>query len=398
MEEIEEDNEMGVQPTAVCHNFIKGAYKFVVPLLLESLTKQEEDADEDTWGVAMAAATCLNLIANVLQDEIVETVVPFVQRFLGAQDWHFREAAVMAFGSVLEGLTKNSVNLIREALPPLVGLMADKQENVKDTAVWTIGRVCQLHPVSVRGDPFNHIVQALLGSLKDIPKVAANACWALNNIAEAFEDEDTQPAEKFQPYFLPVVKALFETVSRGDVDEDNLRISGFEAINAYVRAATADCNEPITQIVPEVINRLAATFNRQILNTDDRDQQQEEQGLLCGLLQTCITKLEGHVKPFADPIFELLIKVLASKSATVHEEAFMAIGALANVVEGDFEKYMPALRPLLLNGLRAHEEYAVCSVAVGVVGDISRAIQRKISPYCDEIVSLLLENLQVLMC
>lgn len=394
MEEIATDNEMGVQSTVVCHNFIKGAYKFVVPLLLESLTKQEEDADEDTWGIAMAGATCLNLVSNVLQDEIIDTVVPFVQKFLASPDWHFREAAVMAFGSILEGATNNIVNLIRDALVPLVGLMSDSSEHVKDTAVWTIGRVCQLHPLAIRGPPFDHIMQALVLRLKDIPKVSSNACWALSNVAEAFDDEDVKPAEKFHPYFLPVVQALFETVSRSDVDEDNLRIAGFEAINAWVKVATPDCLEPISRLVPEALKRLANTFNVQILTTDDRDTQQEEQGLLCGLLQTCIQKLENGVKPFGDGMFELFLKVLNTKGAAVHEEAFMAIGALANAMEGDFEKYMSVFRPYLLMGLRNHEEYTVCTVSVGVVGDISRAIQRKIVPYCDDIITILLENLQ----
>jgi importin subunit beta-1 len=394
MEEIADDNEMGVQPTVVCHNFIKGAYKFVVPLLLECLTKQDEDADEDTWGVAMAGATCLNLVSNVLQDEIIETVVPFVQKFLASPDWHFREAAVMAFGSILEGATNNIVNLIREALVPLVGLMSDSSEHVKDTAVWTIGRVCQLHPLAIRGLPFDHIMQALVVSLKDIPKVASNACWALSNVAEAFDDEELKPAEKFGPYFLPVVQALFVTVSRSDVDEDNLRIAGFEAINAWVKAATPDCLEPISRLVPEAMQRLDKTFHVQILNTDDKDAQLEEQGLLCGLLQTCIQKLETGVKPFGDSMFELFVRVLNSKGAAVHEEALMAIGALANALEADFEKYMPGFRPYLLMGLRNHEEYTVCSVSVGVVGDISRAIQRKIAPFCDDIITILLENLQ----
>jgi importin subunit beta-1 len=395
MEEIADDNEMGVTSTVVCHNFIKGAYKFVVPLLLECLTKQDEDADEDTWGVSMAGATCLNLVANVLQDEIIETVVPFVQKFLGSPDWHFKEAAVMAFGSILEGATSAITNLIREALPPLVGLMNDPNEHVKDTAVWTVGRVCQLHPLAIRGEAyFNPILQALVVSMKDIPKVSANACWALSNVAEAFEDEDTQPADKFLPYFLPVITALWGTVSRSDVSEDNLRAAGFEAINAWVKASSTDCVESVSQLVPEALNRLNNTFAMQILSTDDKDAQLEEQGLLCGLLQTCIQKLETGIKPFADSMFELFLRVLSGKGAAVHEEAFMAIGALANALEGEFEKYMPAFRPYLLMGLRNHEEYTVCSVSVGVVGDVSRAIQRKLLPYCDDILTILLENLQ----
>jgi importin subunit beta-1 len=86
--------------------------------------------------------------------------------------------------------------------------------------------------------------------------------------------------------------------------------------------------------------------------------------------------------------------VFSSKNASAHEEALMAVGAIANAVEGEFEKYMPHFRPYLTLGLRNYEEHQVCAVAVGVVGDISRALANKLVPYCDEIVSLLLQDLQ----
>jgi len=72
----------------------------------------------------------------------------------------------------------------------------------------------------------------------------------------------------------------------------------------------------------------------------------------------------------------------------------MAVGAIANAVEGDFDKYMSHFRSFLILGLRNHEEHQVCAVAVGVVGDIARALINKIAPYCDEIVAILLANLQ----
>jgi importin subunit beta-1 len=55
---------------------------------------------------------------------------------------------------------------------------------------------------------------------------------------------------------------------------------------------------------------------------------------------------------------------------------------------------MVHFRPFLLEALRKYEEYQVCAVAVGVVGDISRALTTKLTPYCDEIVAILLEDLQ----
>lgn len=55
---------------------------------------------------------------------------------------------------------------------------------------------------------------------------------------------------------------------------------------------------------------------------------------------------------------------------------------------------MSALQPFLMVGLKNFESYQVCRVAVGVVGDICRAIEGKIQPYCDEIMSALLQSLQ----
>jgi len=78
----------------------------------------------------------------------------------------------------------------------------------------------------------------------------------------------------------------------------------------------------------------------------------------------------------------------------VHEEALMAVGAIANATEAEFDKYMPHFRPFLSLGLSNYEEHQVCQVAVGVVGDICRSLEGRLLPYCDEILGLLLKNLQ----
>ena len=36
----------------------------------------------------------------------------------------------------------------------------------------------------------------------------------------------------------------------------------------------------------------------------------------------------------------------------------------------------------------------MCQVSVGVLGDVCRAIEARIAPYCDKIMSVLLTNLQ----
>jgi hypothetical protein len=51
----------------------------------------------------------------------------------------------MAFGAILEGPDPSHLKpLVEEAMPMLIQLMKDESVAVKDTAAWTIGRVCEL--------------------------------------------------------------------------------------------------------------------------------------------------------------------------------------------------------------------------------------------------------------
>jgi hypothetical protein len=56
---------------------------------------------------------------------------------------------------------------------------------------------------------------------------------------------------------------------------------------------------------------------------------------------------------------------------------------------------MTAFKPYLDNALKNTEEYQVCLAAVGVVGDLCRALGKEILPFCDEIMLLLLADLSV---
>eukprot|EP00026_Physarum_polycephalum_P002142 Phypoly_transcript_02146.p1 GENE.Phypoly_transcript_02146~~Phypoly_transcript_02146.p1 ORF type:complete len:854 (+),score=127.98 Phypoly_transcript_02146:100-2661(+) len=395
LQEIEEANTFSIQPTTTCHFFVKGAMQFLVPIILETLTKQDEDAFEDQWDVSMAGATCLTLIANCVRNEIVEPVVGFVTKNLNSPEWRMREAAAMAFGSILEGVYDMQPTIV-QVLPFLVTQMqSDTSPLVKDTAAWTIGRICQLHPFAIRGNIINSIMNPLLTALNDTPRVAANVCWALNNIAETFRDEEARPAENFKPYFEASVIGLLNASERPDADESNLKAAAYEAINEFVQSAeNEECKQVVKDLVPVFQARLENTFKIQVISQEDREQVSETQGLLASLLQTCTQKLDKEIKPNADVCAELYLKVLNTKSTTVQEEALMAFGALANALEADFAKYMPHFHPFLLLGLQTYDSYQVCSIAVGVVGDICSALQKLVTPYCFEIISILISLLQ----
>lgn len=118
--------------------------------------------------------------------------------------------------------------------------------------------------------------------------------------------------------------------NRDDAEESFLASSAYEALNLMIQNSTKDSFPLIAHLVPTFHDRLAATFNTQIVSVDDKEAVIELQGHLCGSLQACIQKLEGEIKPFADRLMALFLRVFESQNATVHEEALMAVGALAN--------------------------------------------------------------------
>jgi importin subunit beta-1 len=186
-----------------------------MPVLLLLLTRQEEDADDDEWNVSMSAGTCLALLAGAVQDAIVPAVIPFIEAHIKAQDWHHREAAVMTFGSILEGPDPAVLTpLVNQALPLLIDMMSDTNVHVKDTTAWTLGRICDLLVGTIKPDVHLHpLVSALGNGLQDNPRIIANCCWALMNLADQlgiyYEDEsESAQSGPLSPYYEGVVQAL----------------------------------------------------------------------------------------------------------------------------------------------------------------------------------------------
>ena len=209
-------NEYGEVPENESKFFAKVALPEIVPVLLDLLTHQDEDAEEDEWNVAMAASTCLSLLAQAVQDTIVPAVIPFIEANIRATDWHLREAAVMTFGSILDGPDPNVLTpLVNQALPMLIDMMGDQHPLVKDTVAWTLGRICDLLVTTIQPEVNLHpLISALVTGLQDNSRIVANCCWALINLADqlgVIEGEDPEGYNKpgpLSPYYEGVVQAL----------------------------------------------------------------------------------------------------------------------------------------------------------------------------------------------
>lgn len=168
----------------------------------------------------MAAGTCLSLLARAVGDIIVPPVIPFIESNIKAQDWHQREAAVMAFGSILDGPEPMALEtLVNQALPILLPMMQDDNINVKDTTAWTLGCICDLMATSLKPDQQLHsLVAALVNGIEDKPRISANCSWSLMNLVDQLhgyaEDGLAQQTGALSPYYQNIVAALMRATEK----------------------------------------------------------------------------------------------------------------------------------------------------------------------------------------
>jgi len=392
------------------HAFVSHALPHLCPVLFKCLTKQEEDLEENAWNRATAAGSCLELLAQAAPASILDFVVPFVRDNVAGADWRAREAAVLAFGSVLDGPPPIQLTpVVAAAMPVLVRtLMEDVNVAVRDTTAWTIGRVLRDADHKPAAEAIlPDLVNALWRTLKDeSAPVAAHVCYAIHNLADTFsadgadvEDDSSantngSRATGLAGYAEGLLRELLSTTERSDGGEAHLRVSAYEAMSAIFRAVGDRSLECVTQAVPLLLDRLERTITMEppLPGSEAASELMETQGLLCGALTTATQRLRSiGVSPFTDRMLQCYMKLLEGTVTTaagaqagngvasvnsnaVHEEALLAIGAVADALGPNFTRYFYPVHHVLVAALHNWTHYQLCAVSVGAVGDICRAI------------------------
>lgn len=400
---IEDDNTQaqaeGSTELREYFNFARVATQEVVPVLLELLAKQDEDAADDEYNISRAAYQCLQLWAQTVGSAVVPPVLAFVEKNLRSEDWHFRDAAVSAFGAIMEGPEEKILDpLVKQALPVLIGMMDDQVIQVKDSAAYALGRICEASSESI--DAQSHLsplISALFTGLSSHPKMASSCCWALMNLADRFAGDPGCNENPLSAHFQASVTHLLQVTERHDAD-NQLRTAAYEVLNAFVTNAANDSVGFVATLSNVILERLEKTIQlqQQVVSVEDKLTLEEMQTSLTSVVMAIVQRLEVEIKPQGDRIMAILLQLLNSVGgkSSVPDTVFAAIGALANSLEEDFLKYMDAFVPYLYNALGNQEEPGLCAMAIGLVSDITRSLGEKVQPWCDAFMNYLLNNLR----
>lgn len=399
---IEDDNAQAEAEGAIQRpyfNFSKIATAEVVPVLLELLSKQDEDATDDEYNLQRAAYQCLQLWAQSVGSPVVQPVLQYVEANIRSDDWHLRDASASAFGAIMEGPDEKILdNIVKQALPILISMMNDSSLIVKDSVAFTLGRISDCVSASI--DTEKHLpalVECLFTGLASHPKMASSCCWALMNLATNFAGEPGAETNPMTPYFDPSISALMQTTERSDAD-GGVRTAAYEVLNIFISHAASESLQTVAQVNDKVLQRLESSIplRQQALTVEDRLTLDDIQTSLCTVIMAIIQRCDTEIAPQADRIMHIILQLLSSlnNKSSVADSALGPIGALASTLEGGFQKYMEPFRPYLFKALNNRDEPALCAMAIGLTSDIVRALGQDCQPYCDEFMNSLLENLR----
>lgn len=414
--EAAEAQELGEQPERVSKQYALHALPTLVPILVEMLARQDDNDDTEDWKPCKSAGVCLMLLANCCENAIVGHVLPYITQNVNSDDWRHRDAAVMTFGSILDGPDQHTLQPIAvQIVPYLIKFMRDSSVVVRDSAAWAIGKLCDTVPEAVLSLPeFLHtLVQALAENLDSEPRVASNVCWAINSLVSAAGDSarehltnDTVPDTfLLSTYYPGIIQGLLRTTERQDNTKDqehNLRSAAYEALMAVIKAAPTDCYSyvfPTTfNMILQRIQTLNETIQRPEMRTPEiRAQLHDFLSLLWTTLASCIRRMDkAHTTSMSDSVMQNLLITLNNsvESGSTQEDVFMAASALLEAVGNYFSRYMEVFKPYLVVGLTNSAVPQLNLTAIGLLSDISRILGEDLLPHCGDFMQALLTKLK----
>ena len=365
---------------------------------------EDEDAG-DEWTPAMAAATCLSLYAACVRDDLLRlpALLRFIEENLASVDWHFREAAVMAFGSILEGPKEELLQpLTLATFPALFRLMHDDSISVRDTNMWALGRICELHPAFIPLEHAEQLAASMAAGLRQPPRVACSSAWALMHLMlrvsqgqRSGDDDGQSSTTQLYSRILPqLTSMLLEAAQRSDADEAGLRPAAYESLAEIISAAPVGSIEGnwLGQLSEFVVSGPLEGSIRgavEALAVEDQVRCSEIQSSCLALVGVLIRQARAINAPAALNWNRLGAAMLgvaqagaAGKTAvTSLEDLFVCLGALVGEL-GDWEEaggkaaagaFAAPFLPFVMGALARPDEAQLCRVVIGVVSDIARA-------------------------
>nr|CCC93491.1 putative importin beta-1 subunit [Trypanosoma congolense IL3000] len=391
----ETEQEMKENGDARCLNYAMTGASALVQISLQALLRQEENQEEGDWNISIAGGKLLQSLAMCIGDPIVPLVMPFVYSNIEGATWREKEAAVMAFGCILNGPDAKTIqDTVAQSVPGLLQYIRHDHHLVADTSGWVLAVVCELFADVFLLQPWNlqQLINIITPMISSGGPLAVRACHILHNLALTYQEEEDQPSNELSSYFADLLNVLLVAIDKGS--DQTVKSVAQEALNVLIDAAAVDCYQFLSLLVPELHRRMCFMLEERRQGKVGGMEAAAMLGLLCGSLGSTAKKLQDSFTPYLKPSMEIMLQILENREGTVLEEALTMLGSFAHAVKTGLTPYLDRVIHYVIKALQTVDEQDLTTVAVGTLGDLSLGLRTDIAPYVESILSALYANLQ----
>lgn len=380
--------ETGAPPMDLYY-FVKGAAQELAGPLFTCLTKGDVDMELDTWTISAAAAVCISLMASTLGDEAVQHFVGMVSNTVNSPDEKLRDAAMLCFGSILDGPRSEVLaEIVNEALSVFFDRLHDESPMVKRTTAWCLSRLAKFHPATIELQlgPFLENICASLSDTAETTTIASSCADAIDEIA-GHVTEEMRETSPLVDYLGDLFQALVVAEDKPAAESDpNLRIAIFSAIRTLI-LATPDAKL-------EYIHTVLSTFVPRLRGTIGAGVSPDLQSELVGIVAACIRRLGDQAAEHADDYMQLFLDLLAVSNgvSAIYQDVFIATGNIAYVVGEHFLVYMGAFGEFLNIGLQQYLDVDLCTQTLNMVSALCFSLGPAFAPYCPSVIKIMKEH------
>ncbi|MFS7950442.1 putative armadillo-like helical, importin beta family [Helianthus anomalus] len=161
------------------------------------------------------------------------------------------------------------------------------------------------------------------------------------------------------PHLTDILNSLVRTAEKTDASNPRLIATALETVKEVVRGSNpVESSHIITSLACCLLNKLVRLWHKQ-----------------------------------GDLITIQLLRVFEHGSSLLREKTMLAVGALACAIGPEFMKHMHLFNERLKTGLEDWNNHEVRFASYRVAGDLCRALDYKVLPFCEDIMSSLVREL-----
>ncbi|BBH09835.1 transportin 1 [Prunus dulcis] len=360
-----------------------------------------EDDDDDivnVWNLRKCSAAALDILSNVFGDEILPTLMLFVQTKLATSEdetWKEREAAVLALGAIAEGCITGLYPHLTEIVAFLIPLLDDKFPLIRSISCWTLSRFSKFIVQGVEHQVgYEQFDKVLVDNNKRVQEAACSA----------FATLEEEAAEELAPRLEMILQHLMCAFGKYQAESQ-------DCIRCYrnsSRCCWGELNKALgagfSQFAEPVFQRCISIIQSQLLAKADPVSSgvpYDKEFIVCsldllsGLAEGLGSGIESLVSQ--SNLRDLLLQCCTDDAPDVRQSGFALLGDLARVCAVHLRPRLPEFIDVAakqLNTPKLKETVSVANNACWAIGELAVKVRQEISPIVLTVISCLVPILQ----